>query len=115
MRLKILLRKAIKLKESVEFDGEGRGISFYTVSRTETCSDCKGTGRRKVKKIEDTCFLCEGEGEIMKTDVVQVKTDEGRTVISCSCSHCSIFSGVCPEVQCGTKLAVILKEAEGIN
>ena len=109
-RLGILIRKAKNL--IVEYEGEGQDTGFYTVRRHSDCPDCNGKGIKEVNKKEDSCILCESSGRIEKTDKVIVTTKDKKTIMSCSCTHCSIYSGITPEILCATKIAVILEEAK---
>ena len=66
----------------------------------------------KAEKLKEKVIF-EGSGQDMYffsvgDYKVTLKLAEGKTMIwGCTCMHCSVFHGICPEVLCSYKLAVL--------
>jgi len=79
-----IFKRGNLLVPSVEFEAEGQGIRFYSIKT-----------------------FTKGNGEIIEDISISLHCDGNKTHISCTCSHCSIFEGVSPEVLCSYKVALI--------
>ena len=99
MKLSIF-KKANKLIELVNIDGEIRDRIYLSIQHFKTCEECFGEGKIEEESNDEECIVCDGTGKVNDSVKVCLVNDGKKTYIaSCTCTHHSIYQGTAEKLE----------------